>query len=260
MPLMQCNGVNINVRSWGEGAPVLFVHGLGMSSDLWDNQLRPFSSKYRMHAVDLRGFGRSDKPNTPGCYSIELLTQDIAAVVQGLGGEPVHFVGTSMGGYIGVQLAITAPELCRSLSLCHTGYRAGISEEVLSSRLSALQTQTMEEYAPLVASQALAQPADPVNTEWLLEHLARNDHRAYSQVLGEGLRGFDASTEVGRIDIPTLVIVGGEDRVIPPQAGRDLAAKIPGAKLVEIAAVGHISYMERPDEFNRPILDFIASN
>jgi 3-oxoadipate enol-lactonase len=257
---MPCNGININVRSWGVGEPLLLVHGLGMSSDLWFNQIPAFSARYRVHAVDLRGFGRSDKPSAAGAYAIEVLAEDIAAVIRGLGPDPVHFVGTSMGGYIGVQLAISSPSLCRSLSLCHTGYRSSISPEVFDSRLAALKTQTMEAYAPLVAGQALAQPARPANTEWLQEHLARNDQRAYTQVLAEGLRGFDASPGLADITLPTLVIVGEQDRVIPPVNGRNLSSKIPGAQLVEIAGVGHLSYMEEPEKFNQSVLAFLSAH
>ena len=163
-----------------------------------------------------------------------------------------------MGGYIGIILAVIAPELCRSLVLCHTGCRASIPKDVLQFRLDALKNQSMEEYAKLVSGQALAQPADPIVTEWVEENLARNNREVYTQILVEGLSYFDATERVASIRIPTLVIVGDQDRVIPPEHGREVAGLIDGAQLVEIEGVGHLSYMERPEVFNQAILDFLA--
>ena len=258
MTLLQLDDVAINVRQWGDGDPVIFVHGLGMSADLFFNQVQPFAAKYRMVGVDVRGFGRSDKPQKEGAYLIERLAEDIAGVIRGLGFERAHYVGTSMGGYIGISLAVIAPELCRSLVLCHTGCRASIPKDVLQRRLDALKNQSMEEYAKLVSGQALAQPADPIVTEWVEENLARNNREVYTQILVEGLSYFDATERVASIRIPTLVIVGDQDRVIPPEYGREVAGLIDGAQLVEIEGVGHLSYMERPEVFNQAILDFLA--
>ena len=258
MTLLKLDDVAVNVRQWGTGEPVVFAHGLGMNGDLFFNQVRPFSEKYHMVTVDLRGFGRSDKPRHEGAYLIERLAEDIAGVIRALDIGPAHFVGTSMGGYIGITLGLNAPELCRSVSLCHTAHSASIPREVVQTRLAALKKQTMEEYAKLVSSQALAQPADAIVQEWVEEMVARNDREIYTQILTEGLGTFDESERVSSLSLPTLVLVGDEDRVIPPERGREIAASVKGARLVEIQGVGHLSYMERPDVFNAAVLDFLA--
>ena len=118
----------------------------------------------------------------------------------------------------------------------------------------------MDEYATLVAPQALAQPADPIVTEWLQERVASNDQEIYAQVLTEGLRSFDAANEITSIRLPTLALIGQHDRIIEPKRGRELAERISDSTLVEIAGVGHLSYIEKPDAFNRSILEFLAQH
>ena len=260
MPKIAVGEIAINVRQWGAGDPVLLVHGLGMSSDLWQHQVRPFSERYRVIAIDLRGFGRSDRPRGVGLYTVDNFAADIALVIRSLNLDPVHFVGTSMGGYCGIALSLTAPELCRSLSLCHTACRSSIADDVLAERTAALKNQSMDEYAKLVSAQALAQPADPIVTEWVEERVASNDQEVYAQVLAEGLRSFDAAEAVTSIRLPTLVLVGEQDRIILPERGRELAERIPNSQLVEIENVGHLSYMENPAAFNAPILNFLAQH
>ncbi len=260
MPKIAVGDIALNVRQWGGGAPVVLVHGLGMSSDLWHHQIRPFSERYHVTAIDLRGFGRSDRPHGIGLYSVDNFTADIAGVIRALDLDPVHFVGTSMGGYCGIALSLSAPELLRSLSLCHTACRSSIADDVLAARTAALKNQSMDEYAKLVSAQALAQPADPIVTEWVEERVANNDQEVYAQVLTEGLRSFDAAEAVASIRLPTLVLVGEHDRIIPPERGRDLASRIPHSHLVEINQVGHLSYMEHPEAFNESILQFLAQH
>jgi len=95
--------------------------------------------------------------------------------------------------------------------------------------------------------------------EWVGKLIAKNDKRAYTQVLTEGLSGFDVGTQLSRIDQPTLVVVGEHDRVLPPAGGREIARLIPGAQLYEISGVGHLGYAERPEVFNDAVLGFLRT-
>lgn len=251
--------VEIFVREWGAGEPLLMVHGLGMSGALWRAQVEAFSKRFRMIAVDLRGFGQSSRPSAPGSYAIEVLAEDIAGVASALGLDSFHFLGTSMGGFIGQALALAHPERCRSLVLAHTGPRMSIPADVLESRLEMLRTSPLEEYAELVFEQATGEdPSDELRA-FISGLVVANDKRAYSQVLTEGLKAFDLSERVAEISRPTLVVVGELDGVIPPDQGRELAKKIPGSKLVEIPRVGHLGYAEDPASFNRAVLEFLDS-
>ncbi len=259
MPVIRVGKVGIYVQEWGAGEPLMMVHGLGMSSDLWVHQVPAFSERYHIIAVDLRGFGRSDRPTDPGAYAVEVLAGDIASVAHELGITNMHYLGTSMGGFIGQALALAEPRLCRSLVLCHTGCRMSIPQDILETRIKALREMSMGEYGRIVATQALAPEPDPALFEWVVQKVARNDKRTYTQVLTEGLANFDVTDRIGTIQAPTLVIVGDCDRVIPPDEGREVARRIPGAQLITLSGAGHLSYAERPDAFNEVVLRFLNS-
>ncbi len=257
MPQVEVGEVALNFHDAGSGPAIVLVHGIGCRGDVWINQLNVFAEHHRVIAVDLRGFGQSSKPTAPGSYALDRFADDLIAMVEKLGIAPIHYVGTSLGGYIGQVFALRRPDLLRSLVLCHTASVSSIPARVRESRLRTLKTKSMVQYAHLVAGQALAAHVRPAVHEWFCEMLAANDRDAYTQAFNEGLGAFDVRKEVGAIRVPTMVLVGELDRVIPPAAGRKTARLIKGARLVEIAGVGHASYVEQPQEFNRAVLGFI---
>ncbi len=251
--------LRLAVREWGSGEPLLMLHGLGMSSTLWRAQVAALSPRYRMIAPDLRGFGQSDRPDAPGSYDLARYVSDIAGLADALGVRRAHCLGASMGGCIAQGLAVARPDLCASLVLTNTSQRIRIPEDVLASRLKALESIPMIEYGRLVASQAIAASAPAELKAWVIEQIGLNDRHAYTQVLAEGFKTFDTSAVIGRIAVPTLVVVGSEDRVLPPEQGAALAASIAGAQLETVPDTGHLSYAERPEIFNRLVLEFLAS-
>lgn len=255
--IVDTGDVKLFAQQSGKGNPLILIHGLGMSSALWINQAPVFSQRFHTVAVDLRGFGRSSRPDYPGAYAIEILAEDIAGLIRQLELQRCHVLGTSMGGFIGQALALAHPDLCRSLVLCHTAPRMSIPSDVLARRVEALGNMPLEEYAEIVVEQACSVNASQELRSWVAGLLVRNDKRAYTQVMTEGLRGFDVGAQIGNIRIPTLVITGEHDQVLPKEGGEEIAQLIPGAKLVEIGGVGHLGYAERPAEFNDAVLSFL---
>lgn len=257
--LVDTGDVKLFVQQSGKGEPLILIHGLGMSSALWINQAPVFSQRFHTVAVDLRGFGQSSRPDRPGAYGIEILAEDIAEVIRQLELERCHVLGTSMGGFVGQALALAHPDLCRSLVLCHTAPRMSIPPSVLARRVEALGNMPFEEYAEIVVEQACSADANQELRSWIAGLIARNDKRAYTQVMTEGLRNFDVGAQLGKIRIPTLVITGEHDQVLPKEGGEETARLIPGAMLVEIEGVGHLGYAERPAQFNEAVLSFLNS-
>lgn len=255
--LVDTGDVRLFIQQAGRGEPLILLHGLGMSSALWIHQTPDFSQRYHTVAVDLRGFGQSSRPDRPGAYAIEILAEDIAELTGQLGLERCHVLGTSMGGFIGQAFALAHPDLCRSLVLCHTAPRMSIPSDVLSRRIEALGNMPLEEYAEIVVEQACSTNASRELRNWVAGLLVRNDKRAYTQVMTEGLRDFDVGADLGSIDLPTLVITGEHDLVLPKEGGEEIARLIPGARLVEIEGVGHLGYAERPAVFNEAVLSFL---
>ena len=167
--LIQTNDNEIFVREKGTGVPLLLIHGLGMSSELWVNQIPAFAEHYRTIAVDLRGFGQSSKPQYPGAYGIETLAKDIAGVIENLGLAKCHVLGTSMGGFVAQALALERRELCDRLMLCHTAPQMSIPADVLTTRVEALGNMSLDDYAQIVVAQALSSNATPALREWLVD-------------------------------------------------------------------------------------------
>ena len=255
--IVDTGDVKLFVQQTGKGEPLILLHGLGMSSALWINQTPVFSQHFHTVAVDLRGFGQSSRPDRPGAYAIDILAEDIAELIRQLELEHCHVLGTSMGGFIAQTLALAHPALCRSLVLCHTAPRMSIPSDVLERRVVALGSMPLEEYAEIVVEQACSANASRALRTWVAGLLVRNDKRTYTQVMTEGLRGFDVNAQLGKIRIPTLVITGEHDQVLPKEGGEEIARLIPGAMLVEIEGVGHLGYAENPAEFNDAVLSFL---
>lgn len=259
MALMDIAGVAINVRQWGSGEPLFLVHGLGTNAGLWRHQIPVFARRFRVVAIDLRGFGRSAKPVGREQYSIEIMARDVIGVCEALNLSDINFLGVSMGGFIGQQVALLAPQLCRRLVLGHSASEFAIPEDVMAARLKALDEISMDDYAELVAKQALAQPPDPIVDEWLREMIADNEREPYKHVLAGALAGFNLTHEISRIEVPTLVISGSDDQVLPANGGRKIASLIPGARFELVEGVGHIGYSEKPDTFNQLVWDFLQA-
>jgi len=118
MAFFDHDGCSLHYEEYGHGAPVFLVHGLGSSCQDWEYQTPALSAHYRVIAVDVRGHGRSDKPRER--YSIPAFSADIEALLEHLNLGPVHYVGLSMGGMIGFQLAVDRPELLKSLTIVNS--------------------------------------------------------------------------------------------------------------------------------------------
>ena len=118
MPILSCNSINIYYEIYGEGSPLLFIHGLGSSTCDWNAQTDYFSEHYKVIALDLRGHGQSDKAD--GEYSIPLFAEDVSCLIKKLTLKEINIVGISLGGMIAMQLSIDHPELVKSLIIVNS--------------------------------------------------------------------------------------------------------------------------------------------
>ncbi len=250
----------LNLEQYGKGEPVLLVHGLGACTELWQNQISALSRVYHTFVMDVRGFGRSVLLEEKPSFTIEDLADDVAAICDHYGLRDINFVGTSMGGFIGQKLALANPGLCRTLTLCFTACRSGIPPEVVQSRVDALKSLSMSDFGAMVAGQALAQPASDDLVAWLAAMIGKNDPRTYSYYLQKIIAEFSACEEAEKIDVPTLVISGSNDRVIPGDLGRELHGYLPRSEFHLMEGVGHIGYAEQPEKFNDLLLAFLAKH
>jgi pimeloyl-ACP methyl ester carboxylesterase len=262
-----------NVVDYGEGKPVLFVHGLGGSWQNWlENIPAAAQAGYRAIAVDLPGFGASQMPAEK--ISISGYGRFVEALLEELGTGPVALVGNSMGGFIGAEVAIKFPEHLERLVLVSA---AGISIEHQRNEplLGALyRTERIATMAIAgLASRAHVVSRRPRARKALMYVVAAHPDRlppalVAEQVRGAGKEGFlpalDALTDypirerLSEIGRPTLVVWGADDRLVPVRDADTFEELIPDARKVVFEDTGHVAMLERPERFNRLLFDFLA--
>src|SRR5262245_2968615 len=232
-----CNGVRLAVEDAGGGGPtVLFSHGLLYTLRMWDAQIATLRARFRCVAYDHRGQGQSDAPDTS--LDMDTLTEDAAALITSLRLGPVHFIGMSMGGFVGMRLAARRPELVRSLVLVDTS--AGPEPAVNVSRYRRLEWVARwlgtwpvagRVQAIMHGASARKDPARAADLRAWRERLLRADAAAMTRALEGVLARESAVPLLARIRCPTLVVVGAEDTATVPARSEEIAAGVSGALL-----------------------------
>lgn len=252
-------GIRLHVVEEGEGRPVLFVHGLGGNARLWDAQLEDLGRSHHTLAVDLRGFGVSDR--TYGEMEIADWADDVAGLLAALGPDPALVVGHSMGGMVAQELATRAPELVAGLVLVDTMPAA--SERHVDMNLALADLARLEGSFSL-ARQMVAgcfAPSTVEAGERCVVELERSVAGTDPIVLGIALRAvtrLDVRDRLPHLSVPTLVVSGEHDALLDDC--REIARLVPGARLEVVAGAGHCPNLERPDAFTRLVDDFARNH
>ena len=214
-------------------------------------QVEFFSRHFRAAAWDARGYGDSD--DYEGALQFdEHFTADVLRVADHFRAGKMHLVGLSMGGRIARNFALRHPARLRSLVLAGTspGFDALSGEEV-KRFVAERRNATPESVRRLLGSRAAAGAY-----EQLLDSVQRVHPASFEKTL-EASVAQDRAAPIERIAVPTLVVTGDEDQVYPAPIAKDIARRIPGAELVTLKGIGHLSNLEQPDEFNQAVLDFL---
>jgi 3-oxoadipate enol-lactonase len=240
----------IAVSVAGRGPLILFLHGIGGWRRHWFSQLEFFSEKWRAAAWDARGYGDSD--DTKGPLDFADFTRDVVRVIDHLGEQKAHLVGLSMGGRIARNVALAHPQRVASLTLANSspGFDALAPAEARRF-LEERSNRTAESLKSLLGSRADARAYDA-----LVEGFRALRKDSYLKAL-EASVAQDRAAPLEAIRVPTLVITGSEDRVYAPALARDMARRIPGARLAEFEGVGHLSNLEQPARFNQALMTFL---
>ena len=253
--LILASGSAIGVEQAGSGnaLPIVFLHGVGSDKSVWSPQLEHFGATRRAVAFDYPGYGESDPP--PAATTRDDFAAAILAAMDALDIDRAHICGLSLGGVIAIAMHHAAPERCASLILADT-FAAHPDGPAIHDR-SVAASEQMSELAAARTPVLLAPGASEELHAQVRETMARIDPAAF-RIGAEAVWLADQRDRAAAIEVPTLVLVGAEDTVTPPELSQQLADLIPGAALQMLAGAGHLSNIERPADFNRLVEEFLA--
>src|SRR5580692_8320221 len=260
MSFARNKGARIYWDEQGSGEPLLLIMGLSYPSYMWHRSCPVFRKSYRTIALDNRGVGQSDAP--PGVYSIALMASDAAAVLDAAGLESAHVFGASMGGMIAQEFALQYPHRVRSLVL---GSTAAGGPHAVQAQPEALEALRRREVTPEESKEAIipfiydpATPRERIDEDMLIRMKWYPTSEGYMGQL-QGIFGWEAYSRIAQISVPTLVIHGETDRLVPAANARLIAERIPAAKLVVIPHASHIFETDQPAAAHNAILEFLIA-
>ncbi len=257
MPFIVVRGLRLYYQERGAGhEPILFVHGNLASGRWWEPVIsRLPAERYRMVALDLRGCGQSDKPETG--YTVPELAEDVGAFVQALGLGSFHLVGHSMGGAISLLYALDHQTLVRSLTVIAPVPPDGLT---LAEELYPLMEEMRRDRRRL--REGFLEFLPGLAAGELLEALVDDAFGCHPACYSELPRSFETLQFAERLvalDRPTLIVWGQQDRLIPHPAMERLHEAIQGSRLEILPGVGHGPQVEAPDRFAVLLGEFLAS-
>jgi pimeloyl-ACP methyl ester carboxylesterase len=262
MPRAAVGEVEIYWESQGEGKPLLLISGVSGGTWLWQESIAAWSSHFRVIVFDNMGAGLSSMPDRS--YLIAEMADHAAAVLDGAEEERVFVVGLSMGGMIAQELTLHHPDRVSGLVLgcthCGGSERIPPAPEVIQ-RFVDNQGLSPEEVvdknlALLVTPEFLQGAPDSLKRyrERQLQAPVQPDYALQRQL--EAIRDFDTCDRISKIQIPTLILTADRDLLVPPENGRLLVSRIPGAELQSFAQAGHLIYLECAQDFHAKVMSF----
>lgn len=238
---------------------VLLLHGLGACAESWEFQFPALAKQgFRILAPDIRGFGKSSYPG--GRVSINILARDMARLVSELTGNRIHVVGISMGGTIALQMAIDYPQMVDKLGLVNTfsalrphNLRIWI---YFILRFIVVHTFGLGSQARIAAERIFPKPEQKYLRQELINQITQANPQGYRATM-RALGLFNVNKNLKDVRSQTLVVSGENDSTVPLQDQIKLVKGIKDAKHVIISKAGHAVTVEKPDEFNRVLIDFL---
>lgn len=252
MSTIDRDGVSIFYEVTGSGPAILLSHGYSATSGMWSGQVAALRARYKVITWDMRGHGRSGYPADDGLYSEALTVDDMAAILDVCGEQSAVIGGLSLGGYMSLAFNLKYPERVRALMLFDTGpgYK--------SVEGRAAWNTTAQRWADALETKGLAALSEIGSSE-----MRQEQHRSAEGLIRAAkgmLSQFDSRVieSLPHVRVPTLVLVGAKDtNFIAPTDY--MAKKIPGVSKAVIEGAGHSANLDRPEEFNAAVRDFLNS-
>lgn len=246
----------------GNGVPLVFVHGFPLDQTLWSAQINDLADVARVIAPDLRGFGESQMPGD--AITIETYADDVRALLDALGIKSAVIAGLSMGGYITLAFYRKYAARVRGLILANTKAGADSAEgkkarddNAALAREQGVAAITERMLPKMLTPQTIAERPDLANSVRAM--MSRQSVEAVVAALMAMRDRPDSTPRLSEISVPTLIITGAEDSLIPPKESEMMRDAIPGARLVIIPGAAHLSNVEQPEAFNQAVREFLKS-
>lgn len=268
MPTVQSNGITLAYEIHGSGHPLLLITGLGYGQWFWHKIVPGLAKQYQVITFDNRGAGASDKPDGP--YTVSMMAADTAGLLDALHIRGAHVMGHSLGGYIAQELVVTRPDLVGKLILASTNYGG---TKVIPITAQALEVMTNRQGDPVeLLKRGIAIACAPgfvdrcreVATE-LFQYRSTGPvpplQYAAQVAAGAGTAAYTDEMIDERMNanrVPTLILFGEFDMVVPPGNADLMASKIKGAQVEIIPGAGHLFAIEDPEATVRTITGFLG--
>lgn len=264
MPIINVNGVDIYYEDTKKGKDIIiFAHGLLFSCRMFDKQIEFLKNKYRCVAFDFRNHGKSEI--TTDSYDIETLYEDVAELLTKLNLAPCHFVGLSMGGFIGMRLAARKPKLIKSLILIGTSADPESKDNITKYKLLnfiarwlGLSVVANRVMSIIFGQKFLKNKKSATELRLWRKYFMSNDRNGITKAVNSVINRKGIYNEISSIKCPTLIIAGDEDVATPIEKSVRIHKKIKKSKLKIIHGVGHTAIVEEPEQVNIAILDFLS--
>jgi 3-oxoadipate enol-lactonase len=244
-----------------DGEALIFLHGIGGDCHSWDFQLESFSDDYRAIAWDMPGYGNSTSINP---MTFENLSNSLFKLIDHLKIEQAHIIGHSMGGMIAQQAIATSENRFKTATLSATSPAFGKSDgefqkNFIKARIKPLEDGlTMEDLAKIQVPNMIGDKPNPEGLDLAYTSMSKVNPEAFKASM-HCLVEFDRRDNLSLIKIPTLLVSGERDTNAPPPMMKKMASKIPGSTYFCMTGTGHLSNMERPEEFNLVLRKFIQT-
>ncbi len=254
-------GFEMAFEDQGQGMAVVLIHGYPLQRQIWTPQVAALSQRFRVITPDLRGFGESQPVMGP--ITMELLANDVHALLQARGVRTAVIGGHSMGGYVALAFARQYPEMLRGLILVNS--RASADSEAGRAGRAAAASRARRDGARAIADDMLPKLL-AAHTLQRQPHLAASVHAMMTavqpDVLAEAQLGMaarrDSHDVLETLFLPVLIVAGAHDALIPFSEAERMASLVPGARLAALEDSGHLASLEAPDACNAALWDFLT--
>lgn len=262
MPFAEVDGARIHYLDAGAGEPALvLLHAFPLHAGMWQPQVRALSADRRVIAPDLLGFGGSDAPESMYRYTMLGYADLVAGLLDHLGLDRVVLCGLSMGGYVAFACLRRHGGRVAALVLADT--RAGADTPTAFDRRSDQQDQVARDGTAALVETLLAGllcDHSRAHRPEVVDHVRRlmaNPPAGYIGALEAMKHRPDSTAELASIAVPTLVVVGADDALSPPEVAREMHEAIPGSELAVLERAGHLSNLEAAEEFDAAVGGFL---